>query len=798
MKRILLFAVLFPVFFVNARTVTTVPTFECISVYWSPDGGDYNKDVLVRYREVGSSTWKDGLNIKYNPLSAKIDPTNQKGGDYRGSIVNLTPDTEYEIELTLEGTNTTITYTEKTWSENFPIGKTIYPGKRSKMLTIYPSGSGTKNGYILYDGQGDTIDVNNIDDACIDLQASYIIIRNYVLTGGKKYGIFLKDDIHDVVIENCDISNWGEHGEGNATRYGVPQGAIQATRYGSYNACCDFKDLTRIIVQRNTIHDPRYGANSWAFSRDDNEGQYHPIGPQAVMFMNSKGNHVIRYNTVWSSDTAHYYNDILGYEGNQSERGFPGPDSDIYGNYLANCWDEPIEAEGGGQNVRVWGNYIEECYLPIAAASTRIGPLYVWRNVSGRTDTPEGSQYGDYQPFFKQEYWEGGFKYLFNNTILQPNDHGAGGIATKDGISGRLENFITRNNIIHVRSDGDQSILTGTPKGYCEFDYDLCSGSYPSGYEVHGIDGTPTYAGAGFDKTTMTGDFSLKAGTSGHDNGVVVNNFIEEFEGAAPDMGASEVGGAVLQYGVEAYKHSDVITVTTSAINGQVNPVDGSFAKGSKVQFTATPDKGYVFESWGGDLSAQTTNPVTVVADKDMNVSATFTALPTYNLTTVTVGKGRVSAASNGTYFQGDVVILRAFPNFLESFIRWEGDLSSTENPDTIVMDSTIEITAVFSGATAILENGSNNFGLQNYPNPFSNYTTIKYELDKSGVVTLSIFDLAGNKVVNLINGYQQQGIYKIKWNGKDHKGNSLPNGVYINELRVGDKTDVNELLINN
>ena len=65
--------------------------------------------------------------------------------------------------------------------------------------------------------------------------------------------------------------------------------------------------------------------------------------------------------------------------------GFPGPDSDIYGNYVANTWDDGLEIEGGGRNVRVWNNYVEEAFIPYANAAVTIGPLYFFRNVSGRS-----------------------------------------------------------------------------------------------------------------------------------------------------------------------------------------------------------------------------------------------------------------------------------------------------------------------------------------------------------------------------------------------------------------------------
>ncbi len=104
------------------------------------------------------------------------------------------------------------------------------------------------------------------------------------------------------------------------------------------------------------------------------------LASKRFRYWESAGNHVIRYNGCWS-DEDHYFNDGMGAGYNGGFRGFPGADSDIYGNYVANCWDDGIEAEGGTQNVRIWSNHVEEVVIPIANAATSIGPLYVWRNV---------------------------------------------------------------------------------------------------------------------------------------------------------------------------------------------------------------------------------------------------------------------------------------------------------------------------------------------------------------------------------------------------------------------------------
>jgi len=73
----------------------------------------------------------------------------------------------------------------------------------------------------------------------------------------------------------------------------------------------------------------------------------------------------------------------------------------------------------------------------------------------------------------------------------------------------------------------------------------------------------------------------------------------------------------------------------------------------------------------------------------------------------------------------------------------------------------------------------------QGYPNPFNSSMVIKYELPKSTFVYLRILDLSGKEVKKLINQEQQSGLYSMVWNGKNEKGNDVPSGVYLYQLRA-------------
>ena len=73
----------------------------------------------------------------------------------------------------------------------------------------------------------------------------------------------------------------------------------------------------------------------------------------------------------------------------------------------------------------------------------------------------------------------------------------------------------------------------------------------------------------------------------------------------------------------------------------------------------------------------------------------------------------------------------------------------------------------------------------QNYPNPFNANTTISFSLEKTGDVELTVYDLAGRKVIDLVNGVQSAGNHEIIWDGNDANGGNAATGVYFYKLTM-------------
>ena len=84
----------------------------------------------------------------------------------------------------------------------------------------------------------------------------------------------------------------------------------------------------------------------------------------------------------------------------------------------------------------------------------------------------------------------------------------------------------------------------------------------------------------------------------------------------------------------------------------------------------------------------------------------------------------------------------------------------------------------------------------QNYPNPFNPTTIIPYSIDRTTEVNISVFNLLGQKVRTLFSGVQFQGLYRIRWDGTDDSGKTVPSGIYFCRLDAGAFSRVKKLIL--
>ncbi|MEE9429603.1 MAG: T9SS type A sorting domain-containing protein [Melioribacteraceae bacterium] len=127
-------------------------------------------------------------------------------------------------------------------------------------------------------------------------------------------------------------------------------------------------------------------------------------------------------------------------------------------------------------------------------------------------------------------------------------------------------------------------------------------------------------------------------------------------------------------------------------------------------------------------------------------------------------------------------------------FVDWKkGDLVEMKYLDPITKDDVFIFNTKQFISEIELETVPTKFELfQNYPNPFNPTTTIRFSLIKKGLVKLSVFNILGERVKQLVNKEMNVGQYEVPF-----ISNGLPSGIYFYRLEVGnDFSKVNKMIL--
>lgn len=569
---------------------TAVTTFHSISLYWSPPSAPLGDAVKIRYRKSTEGSWRAGHDLWYDSRTGI--GFQQRPVEARGSIVHCDPDTDYVVQFGMPQTDGTTTWVAElgahTWSETFPVGATLSPwtgtqtattsssylGSRSgstRQHVLFMNQSGTATGYTLYDLTGRTAQApNQSNQFPVVIQGSYMILRGLKTVGGED-GIFIDPGSNHIVIEDCELTAYGRDNgttlQGGLTgEQGVQEDAGIKFPDASYGSILDTK---QIVVQRNKIHNPAFGSNSWDTG--------HPLGPTAIMMYPTGGDNVFRDNEAYSTldgtldgtpDTSHFHEDGFIMGGDNTEG--IGPDTDVYKNIVMHYFDDGLETDGDGTNDRVWNNYFDYGGADeVSTTSTNLGPVYIWRNVYNRVRMWYSDPWGnerDRVAAFKSGGFSstqnGGRRYIYHNTFLQPpyaseNAPGPYTLGAGQGAGGAsnyaMINTVSRNNVYEIwKPNWD---VFAMPDSSDDLDYDLSNANMT---EAHGKSGAAQYqSGNGWlgtypGRNNYHGKYRLQPGTPGYDDGALIPNFNDGYQGAGPDRGAAEDGAPDLTFGITA------------------------------------------------------------------------------------------------------------------------------------------------------------------------------------------------------------------------------------------------------
>ena len=83
-----------------------------------------------------------------------------------------------------------------------------------------------------------------------------------------------------------------------------------------------------------------------------------------------------------------------------------------------------------------------------------------------------------------------------------------------------------------------------------------------------------------------------------------------------------------------------------------------------------------------------------------------------------------------------------------------------------------------------------------NYPNPFNPVTTLRYDLPEHGLVNITIYDMLGKVVNNLINKNQNSGSKSVQWDATNNQGEPVSAGVYLYKIQAGNFSQTKKMIL--
>ena len=544
---------------VTAQTFTTpgaittpYPTTQSISIEWAITGDSNNNGVVtVRYRPAGTTTWKAGMALFRIPAGSNDTGSfgsgnGQWSNKHSGSLFDLDPGTSYEIELTLtdpDGGSATQTTTAAT--RPIPQAAATATTKAVTPANFNATLSGAAPGDILLMGVGN--------------YPAFIVSRSgadgkpIVLRGTSGDGVVIQgrvtmDDQNYVYLENVTV-------QGEVRMHGASNMVVRGCHIQSTGEGIDF-EIGNAVPRNNYIVDNDVvGGATWV---DDQLGADGYNGGEGIQFTGS--GHVICFNHV------------KGFRDNISlmeyDEAYEQVSIDICNNDIEEATDDAVEADSAMGNVRVVRNRVRNCFDGMSSQPDLGGPTYYIQNVMYNVL---------YSPFKFHNGTVGDV--VLHNTVVKCGDAfgcyagatwsrayfrnnlfiGGMGGGTYGGYgngSGNVLDLVDADATCSFDYDGLGSIGTNTFAGKIGATrFTSLATLKANTTEAHAVqvdmsvfaDTVPFPANPYPPKPVV--DLRLAAGSAAIDKGLVLVGLSDGFSGAAPDLGAYELGATPPVYG---------------------------------------------------------------------------------------------------------------------------------------------------------------------------------------------------------------------------------------------------------
>ena len=85
---------------------------------------------------------------------------------------------------------------------------------------------------------------------------------------------------------------------------------------------------------------------------------------------------------------------------------------------------------------------------------------------------------------------------------------------------------------------------------------------------------------------------------------------------------------------------------------------------------------------------------------------------------------------------------------------------------------------------------------LGNFPNPFNPETTIRFNVAVESIVSIDIYNIRGQRVKSLLDGFYERGSHTVVWDGRDDNGRELGSGMYFYRMIAGDVMETRRMVL--
>ena len=347
----------------------------------------------------------------------------------------------------------------------------------------------------------------------------------------------------------------------------------------------------------------------------------------------------------------------------------------------------------------------------------------------------------------------------------------------------------------------DAHYQTLFPNAYNNAMYSFGEGYSPVEYLIQGQGylirlsdgGTVEFTGTTIDELTisLTEGWNLISGISTslpadvlYNSGLVVSNGIYAFDGSYYQASAIDPG---MGYWVRALADGDV-TLSSSSSMGRTVPIVNHFADANTLELsngTHTSTLYFGKDVPEGEELSYSLPPVF----PQMAFDARFTDDMKYARNT-----GEISVINTNSSLSVHYTV-----NMMaEKGKEW---VLTTENGEEHIIQGTgtITFTGDINGMTLSQKVGviPDVYTLhQNYPNPFNPVTTLRYDLPDGNHVTLTIYDLNGKEINQLVNTNQLAGHKSVQWNATDMHGKPVSAGVYLYQIQAGEFVQTRKMVL--